>query len=59
MDPNTDCKYGGIEIWVGIDYDNNTSLDFNTEVTDVKWVCNGAPGATGATGSTGATPQEL
>ena len=53
IDQNTNCTYGGIEIRVGLDLNNNTTLDPN-EVTIVRWVCNGEPGASGATGAQGA-----
>ena len=52
VDPQSRCTYGGVEIRVGVDLNNNTTLDPN-EVTDIRWVCNGEPGATGATGQDG------
>ncbi len=48
------CSAGGTRFEVGLDSNNNNTLD-ESEVTSTRYVCNGAAGATGSAGVTGAT----
>ncbi len=51
-DPGPNCPNGGIKIELGLDTNENGSLD-NDEVVSENYVCNGANGSNGSDGSNG------
>ncbi len=51
-EPNgSNCAFGGVRISAGLDTNRNGTLD-SDEVTQTRYVCNGAPGASGSGGAT-------
>ncbi|WP_462249967.1 DUF7151 family protein [Ekhidna sp.] len=51
-DPGANCANGGIKIELGLDTNNNGTLD-NDEVVSENYVCNGTNGSNGSDGSDG------
>ena len=52
------CANSGMKILVGVDINNNQTLDSN-EVQSTAYVCNGATGTAGAIGATGAQGTQI
>jgi Esterase-like activity of phytase/Collagen triple helix repeat (20 copies) len=47
--PGASCANGGQQVKTGLDADRDDTLD-DTEITDLEYVCNGAPGGNGVAG---------